>query len=163
MFLLSTLLAFGALNAEQIGYVEYELPASDTAWKIANQITNEVCTQCVYFHENKPGEIAEELFGTHWNNFPKATFDPAAFKQGIQANFQDKKIQVTLVEKSPGSAICEWTASSPDNQLLFFGLVRAFSSDKGNVLLSFQSDQPQKRDTLRPIWLNTLQKAQPTD
>ncbi len=149
------------LTGEMIGQVEYQLPNEGKNWKIANEHKGDDIIKSrtvIYIPENSSQENANESFAAHTNNLPSDPNDQASLEKPIQMQFPNQQVKVNVIEKTPESVLYEWTVSDT-NQEKVHGWTSTFSNPQETTMLIYLTDQINKVDQLRPLWIETLKKA----
>ena len=154
------------LSAEVIGNVEYHLPNQGQDWKIATELQgskNGDSTTIVYIPEKESKQNAKEFFAVHTNDLPTNLLDKESLEKALekaQFKFLDAKVQVKPIVIAGPSAFYEYTINQ-GNQEKARGWLRVLSSPEKTVMLTYQTEQIDKIDQVRPTWMHILQSAKP--
>lgn len=172
-FALFCCLAITPLAAEMIGPVEYHLPKEAKDWKVGNKFESDKSTTIIYIPNEKMDENTLESFGVNTNPFHLNLKDIDALKQSMSMQFPNAEVDLWLVQETPDSIIYEWTIkenkevsdnkdskeAKEDKVEKVHGLVRAFSTKDGMVLLAFTTEKIADFKNARASWLAALKEA----
>lgn len=144
-----------ALFAETIGNVEYSFPGSWKEWELINEINEEEMFGYLYTLSSEDGI---EFFGANTDSVSTDLPDKDAFVEGLQAAYPGQKIAAKIIHSNRRSILLEWTMSD-EKEILLQGFCRIFSSEKGNVVLTYMTTRNKYVKTLRPVWLKMMKEA----
>lgn len=155
LFILFSFFFFSSLSAEIIQNVEYQLPKAAERWVIGNQLENEKGSTIVYTPAGVERQQAKEFFGVNANSLPS---DSSHIKATLATVYPNMKIDFHIVEKTQDGLIYEWGAQENGVEKVH-GFGRMFSSDKGTVLLEYQTEEISTISSARSTWLPVLHEA----
>lgn len=156
-----TCLTLGALSAETIGKVQYELPNQGKGWKKANELKGDGKIKSftiIYIPENEDLSNAHESFGAHVDSISSTPPDKKTIEKTIKKQFPNQQVKVNILESAPQSVLYESILSEEGKERIH-GWTRLFSNSEGTILLIYQTDQIDQVNNLRPIWVKTLMNA----
>jgi len=160
-FMLFACLAWGALNAETIGNVEYHLPNQGKGWKIVNELKttkNRISTTIIYVPE-KTSKKNSEFFGVHQNTW-FVDLNAAALENSIKAQYPNQEINFLILEETPQSVLYEWSVREEEEaEEGMHGWTRIFSFTDETIILSYQTKQILSVDKVGPLWVKILKNA----
>ena len=146
---------FSALSAATIANVEFQFPGSMQEWEVINEMKEEEMTGVLYSRLSDDGA---EYFGVNSDHFSPDLPDAASLKEGLSFAYPDNQVEVSILEKTSGSVLYEWSICD-EAQPLILGWGRVISTDKGNAALTYITGQVDQIESLRPLWLKALKEA----
>ena len=164
---LATVLMTATISAATIGHVEYNLPKEASEWEIQKGIVSskENSTIVIWtpIDTTKHG-VPKESFGAYLNkdpnNIPFST-NKVDLEKGLQDNFPNGKVNVNILEQVPESTLFEWSVEEGSLEK-FHGWTRVFFNSNETVMLMYTTEQIDKVNEERPIWIKSLKEARLT-
>lgn len=157
----ATLLA-SPLIGETIGNVDYKIPESAKAWKVANEMTNPKSSTVIYIPHEGAKNDQQQTFTVHSNTLPSDITDDKTIVDGLlktlEIYYPSKKVQGQIVEKDKDSILFEWSVEDQGKEVLH-GWYRMFGSAEGTVLLGYQTGDISGIEAERAIWVPALKAA----
>lgn len=169
-----------SLTAETIGNVEFFLPDQDweifsglktdngkvefflpeQGWKITNEFDiPENGITLLYGRKGSKGALFTTAYiNVSWDCSSEKAITDSFQEQSKKKLGEDAQIKCNVIDISPQSTLFEVMVSL-NCKKLFHGWVRVFSHQKGTTILSYQTDQFDDVDQIRPIWMKVLQEA----
>jgi hypothetical protein len=149
------------LFAETIANVEYHLPEQAKSWKIGNELQSNSdikSTTIIYVPESISNDDPKQFFGAHSNNLPLGEINRQSLRKLLQLQYPDQHVDVSILETATHSVLFEFSVKEKGNEKIH-GWTRAFSTEEGSVMLSYQTEQVHNTDKLGSMWLEALKDA----
>lgn len=151
---------FSQLSAEMIGKVEYQFPESAKDWKQADELKNEESQTFIYIPANQKKEETKEYFTAHTNNLPVGDLprDEQVIVGMLQPQFPEERVHAKILKANPNAVTYEWWAEKAGKEQTH-GWFRFIKTEKGLVLLGYQTQNVDAIEKARKDWLPQIDNA----
>jgi hypothetical protein len=151
-------LAVWPIFGEMVGYVEYSLPKMDQEWVVLNKMDDERGVTIIYIPKDIPKEVSNEFFGVNFNKLPSDLKDTDSIKSSFQQMFRDADVEFAIVEEEKESLLMEVIIKAAGGEKVHV-FSKAFSNEKGTVVLSLTTGNIANLSSIRSAWLAALKEV----
>lgn len=160
----STILGLCLLTATAFAETQvigkYNIPDLSQNWIVGNKIENEKTTTLIYIPKGTTKQTAKEFFGVNISKVAGNVNDTSGFKNGLTKMFPNMKIDLWELEKTNDAILYEWTGKENGKEMVH-GWGRAFTTNNGNVVLGYLTENIADVPRARSAWLPILKEAKP--
>lgn len=153
-------LLFTSLLADTIGGVDYTLPNATQYWQLKNQ--SEEGRSVTFLYVPKGIVNPTEFFAASSTPQLIDVADLSSLKNSFQKLYPNMTIDIQVLESKKGDVLYEWSGKLQGKETMH-GWGRAFHTEDGTVLFTFQSQDVSNVNALRDKWLPVFKGAKAKD
>ncbi len=142
------------LLADTIGEISYEVPAG---WTMRDKMETEEFATYIYVSQKVLQPDVKEQFKVHANDKPSSG-GVEAMQEVLAQLFSGMKVGVTQLESFEDGFIYEWSVAN-GNEEIIHGWGRTIASEKGTVILDYDTKNVADLSGVREVWLKVLREA----
>lgn len=150
-------LAVFSLFADTIGGVDYTLPNATQYWQLKNQTEDGKSVTFLYVPKGVMNPT--EFFAASSTPQIIDVADLASIQNSLKKLYPNMTVEVKTLETKEGDHLYEWSGKL-QNEEKMHGWGRAFNTEDGTVLFTYQSQDVSNINALRDKWLPVLKNAQ---